>query len=204
MISAFNYNDDKIKVPGTFVYGGNITVVFIDIVGVSTNDNQKMRSAVRCLHSALADILEKVKWDTEGTENGAILIPTGDGYAIGFEKQFVDDYDALKYAKEISIRMNGDSFPVRIGINNGPCYIHKDLNGKINLCGWGIVDAERTMSKGEANHIFCEESFAKNVIDGIENPKLKRLKKYKVKHGRELTIYNYFSENEFGNDEKPE
>ncbi len=204
MSSAFDYNNDKLKIPGQFLDVGKITVMFMDIVGVSKNDNQKMRNAFRTLQNALSDILVKVKWDTEGSENGAILIPTGDGYAIGFEPNFVDDEEALRFSQEISIRMKEETFPLRIGINKGPCFVHLDLNKKINLCGWGIVDAERTMSLGEQNHILCEESFAKPIKDNRANSKLIKLKKYSVKHGRELTIYNYFSKDEFGNHDKPE
>lgn len=204
MSSLFDYNNDKVKIPGAFLECGDVTVVFIDIVGVTKNDNEKMRNAVRSLQNHLVDVLIKVKWDTEGSENGAILIPTGDGYAIGFEKSIVDDKEILEYAKEISIRMGQEGFPVRIGINNGPCFYHLDLNKKLNLCGWGIVDAERTMSLGDKSHILCEASFAKSVGDSKKNPDLHKIKIFKVKHGRELTIYNYYSDGWFGNSEKPE
>lgn len=202
MSSIFDYNNDKIKTPGQFLECGDIAVVFIDIVGVTKNDNEKMRNAVRGLQNHLSDVLIKVKWDTEGPENGAILIPTGDGYGIGFENSFVNDEDALEYVKQISIRMKEEGFPVRIGINKGPCFYHLDLNKRLNLCGWGIVDAERTMSLGDKNHILCEASFAKGIKDRKTNPAMHKLKIYKAKHGRELTIYNYYSK-DFGNSNKP-
>lgn len=200
-MSLFDY--EHVEKPGQFYSVGRISVMFIDIVGVTkSSDNQGMRTAVRDLQNSLIDILAKVKWDTEGTNNGAVLMPTGDGYAIGFEPTLVFDEQILKYAADISQEMKKKSFPLRIGISNGPCFTHLDLNARLNLCGWGIVEAERTMSVGGRNYILCEKSFAKSVLDDQGENHLHYIGKSKGKHGRELEIYNYYS-SKFGNRKKP-
>ena len=201
---APQFDHEKLDSPGKFLKGKQ-SVMFIDIVRFTKyGDNEALRDAVRALHHAISDIFEDVVWDRESRlePNGAIMMPTGDGYGIGFEPSIVSDRSVLDYAVELSNRMKKEGRPVRIGVSNGPCYVHLDLNTKMNLCGWGVIDAERSMSFGEENHILCEQSFAKPLLDQQEDPNLHHIGKYKAKHGRELIIYNYYS-NKFGNSLKP-
>ena len=147
-------------------------------------------------------MFQDLEWDVAGpvTQNDAVMMPTGDGYGIGFES-FVSDEDILGYAVEISNRLRDEGVSVRVGINHGPCFVHKDVNNKPNLAGWGIVDAERAMSCGGKNHILCTGSFAHPYIDSKAEPNLKSIGKY-IKKDRELDLFNYYSDT-FGNPETP-
>ena len=202
MTAQFDY--ERLDRTGKFIPGA-FSVMFIDIVRFTKyGDNQALRDAVRVLHNAINDILIKVEWDRESrvNPNGAIMMPTGDGYGIGFEPSLVSDREVLNYAVEVSNKMKGENRPIRIGISKGSCYIHQDLNNTMNLCGWGVIDAERTMSFGGRNHILCEKSFAKLLLDHQEDPNLHAIGEYRAKHGRALDIYNYYSKN-FGDKQKP-
>ena len=199
--SRFSYQ--KLERPARFLKG-SFTVMFIDIVRFTTyGDNEALRNAVRALQNAITDVFGELEWDVGGpaTPNDAVMMPTGDGYGIGFESSRVEDRNILKYAVELSNRLKSENVSVRIGISHGPCYVHKDVNSKLNLAGWGIVDAERVMSCGDKNHILCTGAFARPLIDAKDEPNLHLIGEYSKK-GRRLEVYNYYSDN-FGNPETP-
>jgi hypothetical protein len=80
----FRYKQFK-KKPGRFFYL-TATVMFIDIVGFTKHgDNEGLRNVVRRLQETIDDVFERLRWDEEQGANDAIMIPTGDGYGIGFE-----------------------------------------------------------------------------------------------------------------------
>ena len=142
-------------------------------------------------------VLKRVKWDERRIRNGAILNPSGDGYFIGFDN-FISDDDVLGFASELSSRLDAKGVPIRVGINKGPCFVYLDLNSKLNLCGWGIIDAERVMSCGDKNHILCTYEFAHEQQNRHSNPNLTHVGTADVK-GRQLIVYNYAYTDQFGN-----
>ena len=193
----FSY--DQIETPGRFVQG-TFAVMFIDIVQFTKfGDNSALKAAVRALDNSLNDVFAKLKWDTPSASH-AVVIPTGDGYGVGFAP-VVEDASILGYAAELSNQLKALSYPVRIGINKGPCFIYKDLNSHLNLTGWGIIDAERCMSCGEKNHILCSEAFADPYLLAKSDPNLHPVGFYKPKD-RSLRLYNYYSD-QFGEGSMP-
>jgi len=176
--------------------------MFIDIVRFTRyGDNAALKEAVRALENTISDVLESLEWDIEDQDNDAVMLPTGDGYGIGFAADIPDGH-VLSYAAEISNKLKERGFPVRIGINTGPCFVYKDLNGRLNLTGWGIVDAERSMSCGEKDHIICTAAFAEPYNLSKSDRSIHDIGVYKIK-GRSLHLYNYYSE-EFGNNAAPQ
>src|SRR5262245_49365776 len=114
------------------------TVMFIDVVGFTKRgDNQSLRDAVRRLQETINDVLDDIHWDEDYGSNDAIMLPTGDGYGIGFEPTLVGDSDVLEYAGRLSRKLATVGSSVRMGINKGPCWVHTDLNDQLNLAGWG-------------------------------------------------------------------
>ena len=199
--SRFSYQ--RLERPGKFEKG-EFTVLFVDVVKFTKfGDNEKLRKVVRELHNAIIDVFQALEWDVGGpvTQNSAIMIPTGDGYGIGFEPLLIEDAVALRYAAELSSRLDQEGCPIRSGINRGPCYVHKDVNGRLNLAGWGIVDAGRAMECGEKNHILCTQSFAAPLIQAKKEENLQEIGKYFAK-GRPLELYNYAGDG-FGNRSRP-
>jgi hypothetical protein len=195
----FNYF--KLGTPGRFL-PRTITVMFIDIVRFTRyGDNGALKEAVRTLEATISDVLESLEWDIEDEDNDAVMLPTGDGYGIGFAADIHDGH-VLSYAADISNKLKERSFPVRIGINKGPCFVYKDLNGRLNLTGWGIVDAERSMSCGDKNHIICTAAFAEPYHLSRADRSLHDIGSYKIK-GRALHLFNYYQDN-FGNSAAPQ
>ena len=199
--SRFSY--DGLERPNRFL-SGDFTVMFVDIVKFTElGDNEAFRRVVRELQNAISDVFERLEWDVGGsvTQNEAVMMPTGDGYGIGFEPRRVDSLDVLRYAAELSNRLRDSGAPIRMGINSGPCFVHKDVNSKLNLCGWGIIEAERAMACGDKNHILCTANFATPIIQAKREPQLHDIGKHKVK-GIELKLYSYYAD-EFGNSTTP-
>ena len=199
--SKFSY--DELEKPNKFLRG-DFTVMFVDVVKFTKfGDNDAFRRVVRELQNAIIDVFEKLEWDLPGkvTQNDAVMIPTGDGYGIGFEPDRVLGEEVLRYATEFSNRLRDSHASVRMGINSGPCFVHKDVNTKLNLCGWGVIEAERAMSCGNANHILCTASFAKPIIQAKAEPQLHPIGKRTAK-GSELELYNFYSD-DFGNKTTP-
>lgn len=181
---------------------GVYTVVAFDIVKfTSLGTNDAFRDCVHELEYVMRTVLDPVKWDERQTRNGAILNPTGDGYIIGFDT-VIKDEDILEYTTEISNRLAKNSIFVRTGISKGSCFVYRDLNSKLNLCGWGIIDAARAMSYGQKQHILCTYDFAHDYLGRHHTTDFHEIGKVTVK-SRELILYNYFKTGEFGNETTP-
>ena len=89
---------------------------------------------------------------------------------------------------------------LRIGIDIGPVYVIKDLNGQDNVWGPGIILTRRVMDLAGPQNIFCSSRFAEDVR--VLSPEYKEIihpiGNYTIKHGEQLTIFNIYGEN-FGN-----
>jgi class 3 adenylate cyclase len=201
MLGKFNY--ERLEKPSVYE-AGTFTVLFLDIVGFTTyGDNVALRRGVRALQNAIVDIFDTddFHWDDPGIDNELIMLPTGDGYGIGFDPR-VKDRDVLGLASQLSTTLANEGYPVRAGIAKGPCYVYKDLNYHMNLVGWGIIDAERAMSCGDKHHILCTDMFARACLDAWSDLPLHDLGPYQVK-GRDLHLFNYYTDH-FGNPKVPE
>src|SRR5690349_21955178 len=130
----------------------------IDVVQFTAlGDNASFRDAIHKLDYTVDSVLKSVKWDERHTNNGAVVNFTGDGYLIGFN-DFIHDEQILEFAKQCSIRLKDEGLSSSIGINKGYCMVYKDLNLRLNLGGWGIIDAQRVMSLGDKNLILISSS----------------------------------------------
>jgi hypothetical protein len=88
-----------------------------------------------------------------------VVIDTGDGAAIAF----LDDPERALFAA-IAIFDNVGELPVRMGINLGPVYLSKDINGQDNVIGDGINVAQRVMSFAQKGELLVSRSFYEVVL----------------------------------------
>jgi hypothetical protein len=180
---------------------GNFSVFYVDVIRFTHfGDNSALRKVFRSLQFAIIDIFEELHWDEPGRENDLVMLPTGDGYGVAFEA-WISDIDILRYAVKLSNVMRSEGYPVRIGINKGPCFVHTDLNDHLNLVGWGIIDAANTVSCGDKNHILCTNEFAKVCLDMKADPNFHDVGEFVIRD-RRLHLFNYYSK-EFGNSQPP-
>ncbi|MBA2271256.1 MAG: tetratricopeptide repeat protein [Chthoniobacterales bacterium] len=128
-------------------------------------------------------------------------LPTGDGMALVF---FGDPEAPLECAMQISAELKSrPEIRLRMGIHSGPINQVRDVNDRSNLAGAGMDTAQRVMDCGDAGHILL----SKRVADDLDpysrwHPHLHELGECEVKHGRKLTVVNFFTDT-LGNPEKP-
>ncbi|HKY52926.1 MAG TPA: adenylate/guanylate cyclase domain-containing protein [Anaerolineales bacterium] len=180
---------------------------FVDIVGLSDPD---MSTALQVRKiTFLNDLISRCQAFANSPIEAALVLPTGDGMAIGFVQS---PELPLKLAMELHEKIkdyNRGKLPnellrVRIGIHSGPVFIVKDLRGNDNVWGQGIIIARRVMDLGDDGHILLSSRVAEDLRQlsheylQIIHP----IEKYTVKHNVQLLIYSAYGKN-FGNPKLP-
>ena len=130
---------------------------------------------------------------------------TGDGMAIGFgdspEKplRLAIELHKLLYRYN-KTKAENDKVYLRIGVDTGPVYFIKDIEGNNTVWGPGIIITRRVMDMCGENQIFASG----RIGDELSNlsPEYKAIMHpigdFSIKHGEQLLIYNIYGKN-FGN-----
>src|SRR4051812_25900147 len=129
------------------------SVLFLDLAGYSKLGVAEQIKLKHRFNEVLAASLA----DLEARDR--VVIDTGDGAAIAF----LDDPERALFAA-IAIFDNVGELPVRMGINLGPVYLSKDINGQANVIGDGINVAQRVMSFAEKGELLVSRSFYEVVL----------------------------------------
>ncbi len=185
----------------------NCAVAFFDVVGFTDDTtNEEMKNIIRSIHDVIESCLwDEYDWDERkgGKHNDLILIPTGDGCAIGFHPSKFSNDEILQIVKGLYLHLRGKDLSIRIGIAKGNNIRYKDMNDHVNLFGFGINVAARVMDIALENQILVHETFAKDALGGKDKDMFIDFGEYTIKHGVKINIYNYYKEGEFGNPNKP-
>ena len=181
---------------------------FTDIVAASDPTKTTMDQARKIiLLNRLIELTDSFKQRDQET---TLVLPTGDGMAIGFDDS---PEKPLNLAIEVhrglnrytSGRAKESKVELRIGLDSGPVYIIKDLNGNENVWGPGIIMARRVMDLAESMNILASASFSNNVK--MLRPEYRNILfpagNYKIKHHQEpILIYNIWGK-DFGRKKPP-
>ena len=164
------------------------TVLFFDVVGYTKQTVNKQIEIKKQFNQLVTDCL-----DARGDDE-RIILDTGDGAAIGFLQHPEDALEvAMQFRKTVMANQHQDypELKVRIGIHLGPVNIAKDMNGRSNMVGDGINDAQRVMSFAGIDQVYISRAyydFVSRLSDEYDN-----LFQYrglqKDKHGREHPVY---------------
>jgi class 3 adenylate cyclase len=134
---------------------------------------------------------------------------TGDGMSIGFsdapEKPLHLAIELHKFLSKYNQQKKGKSkLKIRIGIDTGPVYLIKDLTGKENFWGPGIIMARRVMDLARPMQILASARIANDIRKLTSENKsiMHHIGDYKIKHGEKLSIFNIYGEG-FGNRHPP-
>jgi KaiC/GvpD/RAD55 family RecA-like ATPase/class 3 adenylate cyclase len=205
LAGVYGSNISEIGLPSEVV---NVNFFFIDIVGLSdpSLSVKKQIAKIENLNRMITSCDALVK----STKDKKIVLPTGDGMAIGFLlhpelplRLSIELHKKLRsynYGK----RSKEDSIGVRIGISSGLVFIVSDINGNQNVWGPGIIIARRVMDLGDNMHILLADPLASQLIAlkdeyrMVVNP----ITDYEIKHGQKITLYSAYSK-EFGNSTIP-
>ena len=180
---------------------------FTDIVAASDPTKTTVDQARKIiLLNKLIEVTDSFKQrDSETT----LVLPTGDGMAIGFDDS---PEKPLRLALEVhkglnrynQLRKKEDKVELRIGLDTGPVYIIKDLNGNENVWGPGIIMARRVMDLADKMNILASARFANDVkmLKPEYRQILHPIGDYQIKHGDKILIYNIYTE-DIGNKKPP-
>ena len=135
-----------------------------------------------------------------------IVVPTGDGYVIGFgdspEKPIVLAKNLLQRIEKYNKSKRGkNKLFLRIGIDSGPVYVIKDqLTKKKAFWGPGIIMAKRVMDIGKENHILVSKRIAEDLMKLSRDYRFlfHSIGSYEIKHGETIEIYNVYGKG-YGN-----
>lgn len=154
---------------------------------------------------ALNELILRTQTFSKRDPNTTVILPTGDGYAIGFsdspEKPLRLAIELHKVLNRYNETKRGNQkLLLRVGIDMGPVYIIKDINELDNVWGPGIILTRRVMDLAGDMNIFASARIAEDIITLSKEYKkiLHPIGSYHIKHGEELQIYNIYGDG-FGN-----
>lgn len=174
-------------------------VLVLDVVGYSTFLITEQTRVI----NILTDIVRNTaRFREADAQRKLVRIPTGDGMALVF---FGDPCAPLQCAVEISTALKDHpEIPLRMGIHSGPVNQITDVNEQSSVAGAGIDLAQRVMDCGDAGHILLSQHAAEDYMAFPEwNPHLHDVGECEVKHGRRISLVNFFND-EVGNSRLPQ
>ncbi|MFZ0511314.1 MAG: ATPase domain-containing protein [Candidatus Nitrosopolaris sp.] len=184
----------------------NVNFFFIDIVSLSdpSLSVKKQIEKIGILNKMIGSCETYFK-----TPKDKIIVPTGDGMAIGF---LFNPQSPFQLSTELHRKLriynrgksNDDIMGVRIGLSSGPVFIVNDIGDNQNVWGPGIILARRVMDIGDSFHILLADRLAEELI-GLKDEyrtTIRYVGDYHVKHGQRIKLYSAFSK-EFGNPQPP-
>jgi formylglycine-generating enzyme required for sulfatase activity len=201
-------------------------VVFVDIISYS---RRKSHNQVKVIHAfmesiegaltqtAMQYVNDMHKLDAH-IRRDVVVLPSGDGAAIGFPFDSVPDMHLFfacellrivdKANKELSCEdFQGQGwcnchpgFLLRCGISEGKLILYKDLNGNFNLAGDTVNMAARVMNLADAGQIFLTEKAHSQIADLIPRiePQFRKYKQVRIKHNLRIDVYQYIDESRAG------
>jgi len=205
LAGVYGSNISEIGLPSEVL---NVNFFFIDIVGLS-DPSLSVRKQIAKIET-LNKMITSCDIFSKGTSEKRIILPTGDGMAIGFP---MNPELPLKLSMQLHQKLrnynqnkksNEDSINVRIGISSGPVFIMSDIKGNQNVWGPGIIVARRVMDLGDSMHILLADPLAGQLI-GLKDEyrmNIRPITNYEIKHGQKITLYSAYSQ-DFGNPNLP-
>ena len=214
-----SYLEDKMtKAKG---YCG-MQIVFVDIVSYSRRASYRQVEVIQAFMQSIEDALTHTarkyiaythKIDVQ-MRRDVVVLPSGDGAAIGFPFDDVPDMhlsfacELLRIVDEANKKLDceifreqgwcncDNGFLLRCGISEGKLILYKDLNENFNVAGDTVNMAARVMDLADACQIFLTEKAHNLIADAI--PRMdKQFRKYSqvvIKHDRTIDVYQYIGE----------
>ncbi|MBS3922406.1 MAG: hypothetical protein KGZ37_04565 [Nitrosarchaeum sp.] len=197
-LKSDDFSIDDVKTPTKTMHW-----FFTDIIG-SSNLKIPTKAQIRKIN-VLNTQIQNTETFKKRDPNSTVILPTGDGMAIGFsdspEQPFrlaIQVHKLLKkYNKTQKIR---DQIHIRIGLDSGPVYFIKDVQGQDSVWGPGIIMARRVMDLCENDQIFASARIGDDISKlSLEYKEIMHpIGEYLIKHGEQLQVYNIFDKS-FGN-----
>ncbi len=180
---------------------------FVDIVGLS-DPKMSTKTQIKKI-----EILNKCVSETQvyksTPKESMIILHTGDGMCIGFlQGPELPLHIAAELQQKLTEYNTGiipsETVRVRMGLHTGTCYYVKDIMGRDNIWGPGMILARRVMDFGDDGHILLSPSLAEDLreLSDEYHSIIKKVHDFVLKHGRTMLIYSAYGD-DFGNPENP-
>lgn len=181
---------------------------YTDIVG-SSDPTIPVKIQARKIN-LLNTLMKKTETFKQKDSNSTYIQTTGDGMAIGFGDNPEKPLRLAIELHKLLYRYNktqGEKNKVflRIGIDTGPIYFIKDVEGNDTVWGPGIIMARRVMDLCGDNQIFASRRIGDDISKLSSEYKaiMHQIGDYSIKHGEQLLVYNIYGKN-FGNRNSPQ
>ncbi len=173
-------------------------VLTMDVVGYS---NLLITEQTRIIADLTRVVRDAARFRRAEGESKFLRLPTGDGMALVF---FGDPQAPIECAIEIATALKDNpQILLRMGVHSGPVNQVTDVNDRSNVAGAGIDMAQRVMDCGDVGHILLSKRVAEDLAPFPRwNPHLHDLGECEVKHGRKISVVNFFTDT-IGNPEPP-
>lgn len=194
----------RTKIPLKLIYAH---FFFVDIVGLS-DPVISVKKQIKKIE-ALNTLVSSCEVFRNTDPNLMLVLPTGDGMAIGFmqgpELPFML---SMELHNQLNVYNKGKSpeetLRIRVGMNDGPVFVVKDVQGKKNVWGPGIILARNVMDIGDDGHILVSPRMAETLRELSDEYKqlIKPLHDFSIKQGQTLLLYSVYG-NGIGNSNMP-
>jgi len=150
---------------------------------------------------ALNELIGRTETFRNRDTKSDVMDITGDGMIIGFSDSPEKPLRlAIELHKIISrynqSRKGKNQLGIRIGIDTGPVYFIKDLTGKDNFWGPGIIMARRVMDLARPMQILASSRIAADIskLSPEYKSSIHYIGEYKIKHGEKLKLFNIYGD----------
>jgi formylglycine-generating enzyme required for sulfatase activity/class 3 adenylate cyclase len=201
----------------------DMAIVFVDIVSYSQRSTRKQKEVIdvfnQCLHEAFKkaaeDHLTFLSPRRLHLPEDLVVLPLGDGAAIGFPFQGLERMLPLTFARRLfeAVALHEDTgpcprflehgwcnvhshFSLRCGASSGKVILFKDINGGYNIAGKPVNMAARVMNVANARQVFLTEEYfdeLEQLATGLVND-CRHYGDIKIKHGLTISAYQYVPE----------
>lgn len=180
---------------------------FVDVVGLS-DPTMSTKTQIKKIETLNKSIRECETYNST-QEDSALVLPTGDGMAIGFLQ---GPELPLKLAIELQQKLakyNKSKIPsetvrIRIGLHSGNVFVVDDVRKNKNVWGPGIILARRVMDFGDDSHILLSPRMAEDLRELSDEYRkmIKPVHDFQIKHNQTILIYSAYGKG-FGNPRHP-
>lgn len=140
--------------------------IFIDVVGLSNPALPTKKQVEKIM--TLNNVIQECTSFKNTPKEDRIVLPTGDGAAIGFKNDYSLPLELAKELHEKLLHFNSgkqwlDQILLHTGLHSDNVFEFTDLNGEQNVWGEGIILAQRIMSKAPEGFILLSEEIGKKL-----------------------------------------
>ena len=150
---------------------------------------------------ALNELLGRTETFQKINTKSDVMTITGDGMVIGFadspEKPLRLAMELQKIISKYNQSRRGkEKLRIRTGIDTGPVYFIKDVMGKENIWGPGIIFTRRVMDLARPMQILASAKIAQDISKLSPEYKsvMHPIGNYKIKHGEKLSLFNVYGD----------